>query len=737
LVVSTLLAMVPAHPQEAGGTVLEEVTVTAQRREQNLQEVGASITAFDSHQLKDLGLQDVTDIANQTPNLQFNQYGATITVYNLRGVSQNDFTDHQEAPVAVYVDDAYVASMGALAGSMFDLERVEVLRGPQGTLFGRNATGGLIHYISAKPAFDNDGYVQLSGGNFGTVQSEGAFNTSFSDSVAARLSFATDKHDGYIHNLIGPDVNDQNQYAGRLQVLVRPSEDGELVFNVHGLRNDHEVEGNYSWAASRPNGNGLGVFTPGGTDFFGYAGPGTADPFTQELDRKGIFDRTVYGTTEHLTWHFGDITLSAVTDYLHLQKRYGEDSDISPNPVFNYDVWQTYRQFSQELHLSATTGALRWIGGLYLLGYHSDDQNIILTDPSGNFFPLYGGSDPFYPGAGFSSGAKYSVGTRSGAIFAQGEWSITPSWIATLGARFTQDQKTFNYQYQAAPEPSPEDFLFHDQRTFNNVTAKAELDYKITTDHMVYGSINRGAKGGGWSAVTGGDVVPSPALAPDPASTAAVLRFDQETLTSYEVGSKSTFMDGAARLNAALFYYDYNKYQGFFLVGLAQAVKNIDAKVKGGEVEFAWVPVAGLTTEWGLSGLATRAFNVPMPCGCINLDTQLPQAPKWSLNGSARYEWPTALGHLFIEGDGKWITAEYFELINAPVDREPAHLVANARLGIRSNAGNWTAAVGVRNLADKFYRVYNLDLSATLGSDQSVYAPPRTWFATLTYRWGR
>jgi iron complex outermembrane receptor protein len=162
-----------ASTQEAStGDKLEEIIVTAQKREQNLQDVGASVTAFDSVSLQRLGLHNVTDIAEQVPGLQFNQYGSTVTVYNLRGVSQNDFSDHQEAPVAVYDDEAYVASTGALAGSMFDLQRVEVLRGPQGTLFGRNATGGLIQYISNKPDDVPGGYFEFTRGNYGAIDPE-------------------------------------------------------------------------------------------------------------------------------------------------------------------------------------------------------------------------------------------------------------------------------------------------------------------------------------------------------------------------------------------------------------------------------------------------------------------------------------------------------------------------------------------------------------------------------------
>ena len=166
-----------AHAQtttDESATKLEDIVVTAQRREQSLQSVGISVTALDAQTLTQMNFKDLTEVASQVPGLQFNQYGSTVTIYNIRGVSQNDFTDHQEAPVAVYSDDAYIAATGALSGSLFDLQRVEVLRGPQGTLFGRNATGGLILYISQKPTDDPEGFLNVTFGNFATVETQGA-----------------------------------------------------------------------------------------------------------------------------------------------------------------------------------------------------------------------------------------------------------------------------------------------------------------------------------------------------------------------------------------------------------------------------------------------------------------------------------------------------------------------------------------------------------------------------------
>lgn len=704
---------------------LDEIVVTAQKREQSLQNVGASITAFDGAALEKLGISGVTELANQTPGMQFNQYGATITVYNLRGVSQNDFSDHQEAPIAVYADDAYIASMGALAGSLFDIQRVEILRGPQGTLFGRNATGGLIHYISEKPNFEEDGYVTATLGNYGLKETEGAINTPINDRLSIRTSFASTYHEGYITNLIGHAINDENQVAGRIQILYKPTDAGEIVLKIHGLTNDNETAGNYSWASSTPNSTGRGVFNgptgpaafcvvatcPPGSDPAGYVNP-SASPFTQSEDRRGIFNRTVFGSTLHVTWNFDVFTLTSVTDYLRLQKRYGEDSDVSPNPIFNYDTFQHYHQLAEELHLNGTSGALKWITGLYFLDYHTRNNEVV------TLAPVYGGP----------TNAPFVLTTQSQSAFGQLEYDFSEHWTGIAGLRYTSDQKTFDYQYYAG-SPLPV-FDYNPStnpaasKTFSNVTAKLELDYKIDGDSMLYGSVNRGAKGGGWSAPSNGVTQTS----------IDNLQYKQETLTSYELGEKLTFWDGRARVNGALFYYDYRDYQGFFLAGLTQVVQNVDATVKGAELELAVKPTQGLNLQLGISNLETVAKHVPLPAGGFT-DTELPQAPKFSVNAVARYEWNVPTGSLAVEADTKWNAHEYLELLNAPVDYQPSYALSNARLTYAHESGHWDVSGWIKNLADKEYRIYNLDLSV-LGFNQGVYAPPRTYGATFNYRWG-
>ena len=691
------------------GDKLAEIVVTAQKREQNLQDVGTSVTAFDANSLQQLGLKDVTSITGQVPGLQFNQYGATVTIYNLRGVSQNDFSDHQEAPVAVYSDDAYIASTGALAGSLFDIQRVEVLRGPQGTLFGRNATGGLLHYLSNQPTDTLDGYLDVSGGNYNHIDTEGAIGGPITDTLSTRAAFATNYHEGYITNRLGGRINNQKQYAGRLQFKWKLADNGELRLKLHGVNNDDEVAGNYSWAASAPDATGRGVFTPGATDFGGYNNP-TTNPFDQAEDRRGIFNRTVYGATVHAIWKTDAFTITSVTDYLHVQKRYGEDSDVSPNPIFNYDVLYHYHQLSQELRLNGATDNFRWVGGVYYLHYDSRDIGTTTL------------VEPFGVGK-----ADFSLSTGSPSVFAQGEYDVLRQLTFIAGARYTYDDKKFDYNYICVDCPQTLHYVApaypEANRTFNIGTGKVELDYKPMRDVLVYTSWNRGAKGGGWSAPTSGPVDP------------ATLPYNMERLTSVELGFKSSFWDGRARLNGSVFHYDYKDYQGFFLDVATQVVENVDAKVKGGELEFAVLPIHGLNLQLGVSHLESIVPHVPTPSGSV-VPAEMPQAPHWTINAIARYEWPLLGGLASVEGDAKWNSQQYLELINAPVDLQPSYAVINARVGFGSQDNRWQVNAFVKNAADRWYRIYNLDLAGFIGINQGVYAPPREYGLELRYHFG-
>ena len=222
----------------AQGEILEEIVVTAQKREQNLQDVGLAVTAFSGEALRELGYTDSIDIAAQTPSLNIIQFHPSVTNINIRGVSQNEFADHLEPPIAMFVDDAYVSAMGGAHVQLFDIERVEVLRGPQGTLFGRNATGGLVHFISAAPTEEADGYASATLGNYGATQLEGAIGGALAEGLQVRLSAALDQNDGYLENAAGDDLRDADSFAVRLQVAWQPSDTVDVLAKVHYSQDD-------------------------------------------------------------------------------------------------------------------------------------------------------------------------------------------------------------------------------------------------------------------------------------------------------------------------------------------------------------------------------------------------------------------------------------------------------------------------------------------------------------------
>jgi iron complex outermembrane receptor protein len=724
-----LIAAGPALAEDAdtaasAASTVGEVIVTAQKRSQNIQAVGTAITAIGPEAIRAIGRQDVTALALLTPGLEVNQYSPTITVFNIRGVSQNDFTDAQEAPIAFYQDEVYVSALGAISGLNFDLDRIEVLRGPQGTLFGRNATGGLVQFFSAKPTRTLEGFVTTTFGSYGQFATEGAISGPLSDTIRARLSFTTNNAGGYIRNLIGPSIGNAAAYGGRLQLAFDLTPKDTLTLKAQILRNDHERDaGLYSFAAAYPNAQGLGVFvgpnqniygTCNGCDPFGYRNT-SGSPFIQSENRTPIFDRTFVDVAARYEHRFGFATLTSITDYQSLIKTYGEDSDSSPNPVFAYDTHQEFYQISQELRLAGEAPRFHWITGLYGLNIHTLNEYQINATPVLGIQENYGGT----------------LITDSFAVFGQGEYAITNQFSAILGARYSYDHKHLEYQHAengvqdfnyatTFPDLAPQRF-----ENFNNWSGKAELDYKPSSDILIYASINRGTKAGGFGTIS---------FPPFTHDVVAAIPFGQEVLTNYEGGFKLTLLDRTTHFNGSFFSYDYKGYQAFNNVGFSQFITNNQAHDRGIELEANSRPVKGLFVSAFVTLLDTRVKNLVLPLGGT-ANTQLPQAPKGSAGWTARYEWSIGPGDVAIETDWKRDSSQYFETYNAPVDFEGPHLVGNVRISYKPNALPLEAAFFVNNVSDIYYRVYNLDLSLSpLGDVNQTFARPRTYGGSLTYR---
>ncbi|MGI9327833.1 MAG: TonB-dependent receptor, partial [Pseudomonadales bacterium] len=341
-----LLGTTPA----AYGAVIEEIVVTAQKREQNIQDVGIAISAVSGEQMRALGFtnaQQVTAMAPGVSTIQPN--GEANYAIAIRGVANSDFTTNVESPVAVYMDEVYISQMSGAGFMLFDMDRVEILRGPQGTLYGRNATGGLAHYVSRKPSDELNGYAQLTAGEWSQIKFEGAIGGGITDNLAARLSISTNESDGYIKNrFTGKDLNDANDQAARLQLLFTPSDNGEILLNLRGSKQDIDT-GFFENVSSLISGQ----LTPGQPNpvLNGYVDTDN-DVYAGDFDSPGFNELDTYGASATIKWDFENFTFTSITDFSSVERDYIEDSDASPINFFNFYLTTDAEQLSQEFRIN-------------------------------------------------------------------------------------------------------------------------------------------------------------------------------------------------------------------------------------------------------------------------------------------------------------------------------------------------------------------------------------------------
>ena len=755
---ASLVALVTALPATAfaqSAVASGDIVVTAQRREQKLQDVGIAITALSGKTLDDLNINNATDLARAVPTLKMNAYSSAQVVFNIRGVSQNDYGDQQEPPVAVYQDDSYSSSINLASFPTFDLARVEVLRGPQGTLFGRNATGGAVQFISNQPTHDFGGYATVTTGSYGQIITEGAVSGPITNDLQFRLGGIRDRDKGYIKNINPglPARGANNHWALRGILAWQPTDTIKTTLTVRYLRAPKERQaGLYSLVASCPNARFQGEVL-GANDSCEYWGSGPGEtgagyrndainptrggtPYKTAATDPSYVDRKVFGATFKAEWKLGAaLTLLSITDYQHGRKFYTEDGDSSPAEGVYFYQGSKLDQASEELRLLADLGANQLTLGAYGM--------LIDGHYTGKYADLFYGYDPT---------VAFAQHTRSFAFFAQDEWKFTDTLKLIGGLRYWHDTRrgsyfgeehsysditlTFNPREVSYTEDGVTDPLPGITATpadahpsFSGVTARAELDFKPTDRILLYASYNRGSKSGGFTFSTG---------TPFPGAEVAALNginYKPERLDAFEVGAKMTLAPGTT-LNLAAFYYDYHDYQAFAQYGPVQTVVNLPARSKGIEAEFATRPVAGLTLQLSGSLLDTSVRNILLPDGVSVVTHRLPQTPGFSGNALARYEFAFLGGVASIQGDVQHSGKFCFTVLCAPVEREGAYDVANVRIGYAPDDGAWEIAAFVNNLTREKYRIYGYDNTLFDGTVAGVYAKPRIWGVTGTIHFG-
>ena len=752
---------------QTSAQVLEEIVVTAQKREQQLSNVGISVTAFSGEQLQALGFTETSQIDEQVPGLMVTDYGGgTTTIFTIRGSSQRDFADLQEPPVAVYSDGAYNSFLAGVGFSFFDLDRIEVLRGPQGSLFGRNATGGVVHLISKRPTREYEGYVEATGGDYGQHRFEGALSGPLSDTISARLSMAYHDSNGFLDNLSvpGESASGVHNFSGRAQLLFEPNEDLSLLVLGHWGLDDvngqlyilnpvvpDPVTGQFidppTLADFQAYCAGLGFpgffsVTPptvGSADCFGT--PDDGDNRTAFGDQKGLFERDHYGITAELNWNYSDnITLTNIINWQDLKKRYLEDTSSSDNTflpppfVTDFDFFQDMdaNQFSEEFRIAWQGENLQVTLGAYYLNIDSD---------------MHTGAAPLF--FGFDLDNTIALETDTWAAFVQAEWNFAPNFTFIGGFRWTEDDKDLEFRPTcpgaaafgalvgipgflfATPadcavlfQPGAAQGINLDlSRSEGDWSGVFELDWAPNDDWLVYAKFSRGHKAGGFN---GG-----------PASTYLVsqVEYSGEILDAYEGGFKATLFGGTTRVNTSVFYYDYKDFQTFNAAGIDLLVSNIDAENIGAEIEIVTNPWEGWEFLFGI-GLQDAEQKDSNFGGFIS-DEPLPNAPDLMLNGLARYEWAGFRGGMMsAQVDFNYVDERSLNAAGHPALFDGDYTIVNAKLGWSSADDRWDAELWFKNILDTEYETTAFELSGFQGSSIDAYGAPFWFGGTVRHRFG-
>ncbi|MEM8561805.1 MAG: TonB-dependent receptor [Pseudomonadota bacterium] len=784
-------------PASLAQTMLEEITVTAQKREQNLQDVPIAITAFTGAQLDALGVQESFDVANFTPGVHISgNLAGQNTQFTIRGVTQNDFNDIVEAPNAVYLDEGYIAVAQAQTFATFDIDRVEILKGPQSTLFGRNATGGVVQFISNKPSFDEtSGHLDVTAGRYDVPNDadrytvEGALGGPLTDNIAARVAFRYNYQDAYLQNRYpedaflpppgdnaGQDIGDDDTRAGRVQFAFRPSDTveigvaanyaktdvatgpyqskstigvvagGELV-NVIDTPPDEtrlSIDGDQDGGGDAIDGDaflpgaGIGLegrSTPGG-DFFGYLDPDGDDfEFSGDFAFDDQGETETYGGMVRVDWDIGSgYNFTSISDYKDYQKLLFIDVDAAPvNQLANFGGVDAW-SFTQEFRINGETDRSRWVAGFYYLKIDNDSDNGLKAPLNS----IAGGSTPV------DIGTVAKLQTESYNVFGQIDYDIASDWTLTAGLRLIQEEKEYDFATGVFPSFNnfsgnqgnfiPDAFGAGSPYFFSDDTSDALWAGKLQLDWRYSDDtlIYAGINRGVKAASFNAPLLGAYLGSGGDES----LPYDEEVLIAYEAGFKSTFgEDGDTRLNGAFYYYDYQDYQAFLFVGVGGVVINADAETYGAELELQTSPIDGLDLILAGSILKSRVEDVP-----LRFDSPLPPrdvepnyTPERQVSAIARYTWPLFGGNMAIQGDMSYSSSFYYNLRNFSADQFDSYTLYNGLLSWSTADSNWTASLAVRNITDERAGIQGFDLAVLCGCNEVSYRSPRFYSVGLRY----
>ncbi len=699
-------AQAQSAPQEApsGDVVIEEIVVTAQRRAENLQKVPVAATAFNAAALLENNVRDLKDLGFLAPSLKIDTpYGNTSPNITMRGVGSANFNQNVESTVALYVDELVMNPSSSKLGQLFDLERVEVLRGPQGTLYGKNSTGGAINYVTRKPSGQTHADFSASTGSFGEYSLAGAAETAINDSLSVRVAINRRYRDGYVFNkFTDSHLKDEDNLGARISF--RYQRDGvDANLKLFGDRSHTQAfyintrQVNFDGSPRADNSNPL----------TGYIPPADIDVASFDQPNKSNVDN--HGGALNIDIPVGTMTLTSISGWLNSRAKISLENDGSPFPLVAtgpFDNWTN--EFSQELRLSSSKDSvLSWIAGVSF--FH---QKLKIQDA---YLLTYVGLPPV--------NTLNNEKTTSIAGFVDGTWRISDAVSVFAGVRVTSDKKSFTADVPFSligPVSSA------DSKRWTEPTYRVGINLQATPTTMVYGSYNRGYRSGGYD--TGFLTSPDQLKAVNP-----------EFVDSFELGSKSTLFDRRLRLNTAAFYTLFKDQQlliqrsdpGSICCSFTNAGR---ARIYGFEVE-ATARVNNYL-DVNLQGTVLRATYQEFKSGTNDFSGEmLSNVPRYQLRIGPELHLPYASGEFFLSPEvsatGRtrvWATPDALGR-----DMQAAYTVVNGQAGYRFPDDRYTVFAYVKNATNKRYLLDGGDFT-TFGFIQETYSEPRIFGLSVSAR---
>ena len=686
---------------EGARTEVDEVVVTAQRRSERLQDVPVTVTAFGAEQVQEARIREIDDVATRTPGLEFDAFPASQPRIAIRGVGSTDRGAAGDPSSAVFLDEIYLGRPAMVAFDAFDVERIEVLKGPQGTLYGRNVVGGAVNVVSRRPNLAAvEAGAEATIGNYERFEAAGFVNAPFADGRAAvRASAAWRKHDGYVDNTFtGGSLESQDTLSGRLQLAAELSETVRVQAAIDGTRD-------------RGTGPGQHVLDLDASDPLSAFWTVNRDRDRSAGSTDGYQDRDTWGLRFQADWDLPFAILTYLGSYRNLDYATSYDFDGGKPTTNLVDIAggnaETSDASSHELRLSSLPdSAVQWVAGVY--NYNSDtDRTDTLTLDLGDL------ATEIY---------TQDAQLKSYAIYGDVTVPIGERFAVIGGLRYSKDEKDYRVSNTAgdAQIRAEEAFDVASSASFDAMTWRVGANFQPNDDNLFYAMISRGFKSGGFQ-----DLPATAEEAADP--------FDPEYATQYEIGQKSTFLDGALIWNNTLYLLDYTDLQTRRTLPSGAGVTDNAgaATIKGYETYLSWRPFDGarLVASYGYTDAKFDEYE-PEP-GVSYADNRVARAPEHKLVLSPSYDWALASGGgVRFALDYRYESMVWDDNSNdGPEKRSPTNFF-DGRIVYTEPQERWTITLWGKNLSNEVTRTFQ---ATFLGANFGAYAPPRTY--GVTFNW--